>query len=276
VEKLEQFTQQGGKVMMVGKEDQNIGLTIPKVEDVVTAIPASYRSHVKLTPSHQDIRVSKVKKDDHYFYLLVNEGEEYYQGTFLFNEKGKVEKWDAWEGTVAEQMLEDEQQVPIELPRRSSIIYCINPNEKPNMFMKNKSNTSGQQIAAVEGEWQITNAPIAIQKAHLGSWTKWKGMETFSGTITYENTFDWKDMHLDNDIYLDLGDVHQLANVFINNEELGMKMWAPYKWKVSPTLLIEGCNSIRIEVTNSIANQMDNAKLPSGLLGPVTFIKTVY
>src|SRR5699024_9346236 len=78
VEKLEQFTQQGGKVMMVGKEDQNIGLTIPKVEDVVTAIPASYRSHVKLTPSHQDIRVSKVKKDDHYFYLLVNEGEEYY------------------------------------------------------------------------------------------------------------------------------------------------------------------------------------------------------
>src|SRR5699024_40706 len=108
--------------------------------------------------------------------------------SFLFNEKGKVEKWDAWEGAIEEQALEDEYLVPIELPRRSSIIYCIDPTGETKSFVKNKSNTSEQQTVAIEGEWQVTNASLPIQKTHLDSWTKWDGMETFSGTITYENS----------------------------------------------------------------------------------------
>ncbi len=48
-----------------------------------------------------------------------------------------------------------------------------------------------------------------------------------------------------------------------------MELWAPYEFKIDPAFLKSGRNIIQVEVTNSMANHMDQVSLRSGLVGPV-------
>src|SRR5690625_6553589 len=84
--------------------------------------------------------------------------------------------------------------------------------------------------------------------------------------MTYENTFEINMLELEDDIRLDLGEVYETVVVFLNGERIGIKMWAPYQFVIDRSYVKNGENHIKIEVTNSMANQMDNAHLASGLI----------
>jgi len=45
-------------------------------------------------------------------------------------------------------------------------------------------------------------------------------------------------------------------------------MWAPYVFDISAHVQ-NGRNVIKVEVTNTMANRLEEAMLPSGLIGPV-------
>ena len=70
---------------------------------------------------------------------------------------------------------------------------------------------------------------------------------------------------------LDLGRVAHLAEVWINGQNVGARLWAPYAFDVTKALK-PGKNTLRVRVGNLIANNMG---LPSesGLFGPVTLKK---
>ena len=55
---------------------------------------------------------------------------------------------------------------------------------------------------------------------------------------------------------IDLGDVRESARVYINNEYVGCAWSVPYVLKVDGSLLNEGENAVRIEVTNLPANRI--------------------
>lgn len=65
---------------------------------------------------------------------------------------------------------------------------------------------------------------------------------------------------------LDLGEVHDFAEVFCNGKSCGVRLWGPFRFELP---LKPGLNRLRVAVTNSIANRMEGASLPSGMLGPV-------
>ena len=50
---------------------------------------------------------------------------------------------------------------------------------------------------------------------------------------------------------LDLGNVYETAEVFINNISAGVKICKPYRFDLAP-LLKEGANQIVVEVTNTL------------------------
>jgi hypothetical protein len=58
-----------------------------------------------------------------------------------------------------------------------------------------------------------------------------------------------------------------MAEVWINGEPAGKRLWAPYRFEISG-LLQKGHNRIRIRVGNQVDNYYTNP-VPSGLLGPV-------
>jgi hypothetical protein len=94
-------------------------------------------------------------------------------------------------------------------------------------------------------------------------------------------------------LWIDLGDVKNLAEVTVNGKDLGQVWHAPYRADVTSALK-PGANEIRIRVVNAWVNRMvgdeqpgatkftfadvkpykaNSPLLPSGLLGPVTVVR---
>jgi len=125
----------------------------------------------------------------------------------------------------------------------------------------------------------------------LLSWTDISELRHFSGSLVYRAEFDGPRAST---AVLDLGDVREIAEVFVNGKPAGVVWKRPYRVDVSG-LVKPGHNEIRVIVTNLWINQVlgspppDNreliakfgarfpepsewkmaAPLPSGLLGPV-------
>ena len=55
---------------------------------------------------------------------------------------------------------------------------------------------------------------------------------------------------------------------YLNNRYVGYKLWAPYVLDLTDHVK-NGKNSLKIEVTNSLANKYGKDRLPSGLLDKV-------
>jgi len=117
----------------------------------------------------------------------------------------------------------------------------------------------------------------------------------FSGVGTYTKTLQASPQWFKKGarLWLDLGDVKNLAEVSINGKPLGQTWHEPYRVDVTSTLK-PGTNEITIKVVNSWVNRMigdeqpgatkitfadvkpykaNSPLLPSGLLGPVTLIR---
>jgi len=159
------------------------------------------------------------------------------------------------------------------------------------------------QIAMVQGAWEVgfqagRGAPASITLNELSSWSENadRGVKYFSGTGTYTKTIEapaaWfrQGAHL----WLDLGDVRNLAEVVVNGKTLGIVWHKPYRVDLSDVLK-PGANQLTVKVTNAWVNRLigdqqpdatvkytfttvkpykaDSPLLASGLLGPVTIIR---
>jgi hypothetical protein len=151
----------------------------------------------------------------------------------------------------------------------------------------------------VEGPWRIYfspgwGAPASIDMEKLQSWTESKdaGVRYFSGTARYEKTIDVPGSYLrpGNTVYLNLGEVREIAEVRLNGKPLGIAWKKPFRMVLNGALK-PGANKLEVEVTNLWPNRLigdqqlppeqrlthtnitkfhaDSPLLPSGLLGPV-------
>jgi hypothetical protein len=162
-------------------------------------------------------------------------------------------------------------------------------------------------IAAIEvaGPWKLRfppswGAPPQVWVEKLKSWTEFEdpGVRYFSGTATYQTSLQLTEEQLgaDHSLWLDLGEVHEVANVLVNGKEAEIVWKAPYTVRVD-RLLKPGENVIEVEVTNLWPNRLigdaqsttgkhytrtnirtytkDSPLFPSGLIGPVV-LKPLY
>ncbi|GAB3263067.1 hypothetical protein GCM10027347_29360 [Larkinella harenae] len=165
---------------------------------------------------------------------------------------------------------------------------------------------------SLQGPWQLTfpkgwGAPESATFPKLISWTEsdQKGIRYFSGTATYQKTFAYQpavNAAQNQRVYLDLGDLSEVGDVWFNNQPLGIRWTPPYRYDITD-LVKPGDNTLRVEIANTWSNRLTGdaitgekftktnitkanknlvpwAELPlikSGLLGPVTIqtLKTV-
>jgi len=73
------------------------------------------------------------------------------------------------------------------------------------------------------------------------------------------------------DIRLDLGKVCHAAEVWVNGQACGARLWGPHVFAVGEALR-PGANEIRVRVANLINNSYGELA-ESGLLGPVRMIR---
>ncbi len=160
----------------------------------------------------------------------------------------------------------------------------------------------------VKGPWQVAfpqgwGAPSSIKLAKLISWSEYPnpGVRYFSGIARYEKEFTASAAAAQPDrrLTLDLGEVHSVADIWLNGKHLGLLWQPPYEIDITDSVQV-GKNHLVIKVANTWSNRLTgdartpNAKpycntnmqnaltwqvpwndaplLPSGLLGPVRII----
>jgi hypothetical protein len=118
----------------------------------------------------------------------------------------------------------------------------------------------------ITGPWQVRfdpkwggpKAPVTFDT--LKDWTKSSepSIKYFSGTAIYSKTFDVPDLKLKNKnskLFLDLGTVHALCEVWLNGKNLGVVWTAPWRVDISSAVKTKR-NQLEIKVTNVWANRM--------------------
>jgi Glycosyl hydrolases family 2, sugar binding domain len=116
--------------------------------------------------------------------------------------------------------------------------------------------------AEIDGPWAVTfppnwGAPPSAVFDRLTSWTESTdpGIKYFSGTAVYRNSFNVTSAADEKQIFIDLGDVRDVAEVFINDKPAGILWKKPYRLDVT-SLVQPGKNELRIEVVNLWVNRL--------------------
>lgn len=121
----------------------------------------------------------------------------------------------------------------------------------------------------IRGDWEVRfphgyGAPTHYQLPKLMSWTDTddEGVRHFGGVAVYHKTLDIAAIMPGSKVILDLGDVREVARVYLNGIDLGISWHAPYQYDVSHVLKT-GQNELVIEVANVLNNFMvGDAKTP--------------
>lgn len=156
-----------------------------------------------------------------------------------------------------------------------------------------------KDLATMDGSWNLAfqpgrGAPESIEVNSLASWSDSSncGVKYFSGTGTYTKTIqalpEWFGKGAE--VWIDLGDVKNLAEVELNSKSLGIVWHTPYRVNLTGALK-PGANQLTIKVTNAWVNRLigdeqpgakkyafadiklysaNSPLLASGLIGPVT------
>lgn len=224
-------------------------------EDSVNNLTECLEKTVSITPHSSSLRVSCVKKDGEYFYLVVNEGEEEIKGTLSFNCCGDFKIFDPWTGVFC-----DDECVSLE--RRKSLVICAGDSlsEKAEIKIGEEKYTCIREIAL--DDWFVGGEKVA-----LGSWTENEKNRDYFGTMKYETEFELS-LNDSEKAVLDLGNVGEQAELCVNGVNAGVRLWAPYTFELTPYIK-DGKNRICVSVSNSIANKYSCDRQPSGLLGEV-------
>ena len=134
------------------------------------------------------------------------------------------------------------------------------------------------------------HAPAKFESLTDWSLSKDEKIKYYSGTATYKTTFELSTIPDDEELFINLGNLGVMAEVKINDQDIGGTWMAPYRLKATGHLK-KGVNKLEIEVVNLWRNQLikdkkapkaerytwhlvddikeGEALQPSGLLGPV-------
>lgn len=117
----------------------------------------------------------------------------------------------------------------------------------------------------LDGPWELHfpadwGAPEKITLSELSSWTNsaQEGVKYFSGTATYRLTFQYdlaEDPSGQLRIYLDLGDLSKIGEVWLNGTHLGISWTKPFRFDVT-NVIRSGENFLAIEVANTWSNRL--------------------
>lgn len=254
---LRNFLQSGGRIIPFADNNQSFIQELGKylVPDVV------------LNPPNSDLRYTHVIKDGTGLYYLTNEGANPIDGKLTIHSRGHAQWWDPLTGKSSSAFIlkadHNSETISLHLERREGLILAINPESEP--ILSKDWETSGiiQKLDISTG-WKLRDPEKGLVLGEdVRNWTEIEGYRKFSGTLIYEKTINITQETLDKGKWtLDLGEVHDFAEVSCNSQSCGVRLWGPFRFELPLKI---GANIIQVAVTNSLANQMEDLALPSGM-----------
>ncbi|GAB3917599.1 glycosyl hydrolase [Mucilaginibacter boryungensis] len=215
---------------------------------------------------------------------------------------GTPQLWDAVTGEVngvASRVINNRTMLTVQLAANGSV-FVIMKNDGSRKVARNEKKEQVLPLQVLKQSWQVQfdpkwggpAQPVSFDKLYDWSARNEEGIRYYSGTAVYTQSF--KNTATGREVWLDLGKVADMAEVYVNGVNCGVAWTYPYRVNISKALK-EGVNQLKIEVTNTWANRLrgDHGKpekeqltwtnapyrietkslLPAGLLGPVSLIQ---
>lgn len=152
-------------------------------------------------------------------------------------------------------------------PRAGKLTYRIGSGDTQNVEVDSVPST-----IELQGDWQVKfpanrGAPATASFQQLTSWSAEvdPGIRFYSGTATYQKSFQIPDELLQPEVSLelDLGTVCVIAEVTVNGKPMGTLWQAPFKIDLNG-VVVPGVNQIEVNVTNLWPNRLiGDEHLPS-------------
>jgi hypothetical protein len=264
------------------------------------------KKDVDYTLPHTNTRLSwmhrKTSEADYYFVLNMRNQAEDMEVVFRVTDK-VPELWRADKGVAEAVSYKIENgltTVKLHFDPQESYFIVFEKNAKETVGIVTEKSPYRGLGGRITGNWTLSfpenwGAPAQVTLPELTSWTNHpdEGVQFFSGTATYTKEIDLKKTQLvpNASLWLDLGEVKDIAEVRLNGVVLDTLWKAPYRVNLSSVAKV-GKNKLEIRVTNQWDNRLaGDAKLPadkkllkvsggirlggapkpktSGLLGPV-------
>jgi hypothetical protein len=134
--------------------------------------------------------------------------------------------------------------------------------ESVRALMERTAPADGPDGVELPGPWTVSfppnkQAPVRIELPELISWTEHPdpGVMYFSGTATYRTRFGFDRPDAPGPLFLDLGEVKNVAEVTLNGQRLGVLWKPPFRLEVSHAL-VKGENALEVQVTNLWRNRL--------------------
>lgn len=201
-------------------------------------------------------------------YFVINRTNKQQIRDFTFRVGGKQpEIWDAITGkAIMAKSYHQENSattLSLQLDAFSSYFIVFRKPVTPNTQglavanfpqLKDFAKLDGSWIASFDPKW---GGPSKTKFPELISWTKRpeEGVKYYSGTATYTKTFDVRKYIKGQRLFLDLGNVKDVAEIRLNGKKLGILWCAPWRIEITDAIKPSG-NVLEIEITNLWANRV--------------------
>ncbi len=222
------------------------------------------------------------------FFWLANNGHERRECVLVVDGvRGRASVWDCETGEVRAASSED-------LKRGSRVELAFEPYEgywlvfdAGERAIADETKRPAERVAAeMRGPWRVSvdmevqppvehyvRPPAELVRSggdlrELWQWRDW-GMERFSGYVDYRKGFELEEVG--GRVVLDLGKVQHVAEVWVNGEHCGRRLWGPFRYDVTEAVKA-GANEVRVRVGNLINDNYGQAN-ESGLFGPVRILQ---
>lgn len=235
-------------------------------------------------------------------YFISNQGDQAASVEPGFRVAGRQpELWDA--ATAERRELPEfrvengRTMVPLQFAPRQSL-FVVFRKPAATTVPGRKNFPAPATLGSLDGEWAVHfdpkwGGPESVVFSKLEDWTlrPEEGIKYYSGTAVYRKTFDLPESAGRGRMFLDLGEVHSMARVRLNGQDMGLVWAAPWRVDITGKAKPKG-NELEIEVVNTWLNRLAGdlklpeserhtwiaidtigahpKLLPAGLLGPVT------
>jgi hypothetical protein len=294
------FQQLVKEVWESGKPNVHVGKS---VQEVLAGLGISPDFQFTVLKSGADVLYVHRKTADADIYWVNSRSDKAETVEATFRVSGKVPQiWHPETGKTepaSYSIQGDRTTVTLQLtPNDAVFVVFEQPAQKTVVTIPAKTE---KLITMVEGRWNVSfqsnrGAPGNASFEKLSSFTENAdpGIRYFSGTATYTKNINVPAKAMKGaQVWLDLREVGNLAEVIVNGKALGVVWKAPYRIDVTNALKA-GQNHVEIKVTNLWVNRLIGDKqqdvtnkfttttmpyyqansplVPSGLLGPVRII----
>jgi hypothetical protein len=256
---LERLKQQGAIFIQQPYTDDTFNALGIERDFIVTENSQEYAKNIAFT-HRRDANTD--------IYFISNQEERYRDLNVSLRVSGKIpELWNPVTGKIHYatnlQMTNRRTSLSLRLDAGESIFIVLQPQEQMSPAYGLQSGYEDKEIMTITSPWTVrfdTLSRGSRQSVVFDMLTEWnehpdEQIRYYSGTATYSTAFDWNGGNRNDQIFLELDSIYNIASVKINGHDCGILWTKPYRLDIA-TALKRGNNKLEIEVSNTWANRI--------------------